>query len=107
MKTNKFWTICCGTVLGLTTFSIARGAVPSGHSMRVTDDTAIYQRLSEIKVAREARPNFDGDIERLSSLEPRYREKLPALARDARVSGPMKRISSQQYRPSQKKVVRQ
>ena len=87
-----------GTLIGLTTLSLALGSVPG--KMHVTDDTAIYQRLSEIKVARETRPNFDGDIARLSDLEPRYREKLPSVASDPRLAGPMKRISSQSYRYS-------
>ena len=107
MVTHKFKVFCGGTMLGLTSLSIALGAVPSGGKvMRVTDDTAIYQRLSEIKVPREGRLNFDGDIERLSSLEPRYKEKLPSLARDPRVAGPMKRISSQTYQYTRKKPVR-
>ena len=89
----------CATVAGLTTLSIAMGAVPSG---RVTDDTAIYQHLSEIKVSKDGRPNFDGDIQRLSSLEPAYREKLPALSRDPRLTGPMKRIANQPYHYSGK-----
>jgi hypothetical protein len=94
---KKLW-IACGSVIGLTSLSITMAAVPPTRSV-VTDDTAIYQHLSEIKVSRESRPNFDGDIARLSSLESGYREKLPSLkgARDPRLSGPMKRIASQPY----------
>ena len=100
--------IGCAVVIGLTSLSIAMGAVPTGRSV-VTDDTAIYQRLSEIKVARESKPNFDGDIARLNGLEPAYRERLPSIAKDPRLAGPMKRISSQQYRysgPKKKNVAR-
>jgi hypothetical protein len=89
-------------VTGLTSLSVALGAVPSSKTI-VTDDTALYQRLSEIKAPREGRPNFDGDIERLARLEPAYREKLPKLSRDPRLQGPMKRISSQRYRFSRAK----
>ena len=95
---KNIW-IACGSIIVLTSLSAALGAVPSSRSV-VTDDTALYQRLSDIKVSRELRPNFDGDIARLSGLEPAYREKLPSVARDPRVGGPMKRISSQQYRYS-------
>ena len=95
----KLMWVISGTMIGLTSLSLALGSVPSSR-MHVTDDTAIYQRLSEIKVARETRPNFDGDIARLSDLEPRYREKLPSVASDLRLAGPMKRISSQGYRYS-------
>ena len=95
----KLLWISCGVLTGLTSLSIAMG------SMRVTDDTAIYQRMSEIRVARESRPNFDEDIARLSSAESRYRERLP-VARDSRVASPMKRISNQSYQYSGKKRLR-
>jgi hypothetical protein len=105
----KLMWVFCGTMIGLTSLSIALGSVPSTTPMHVTDDTAIYQRLSEIKVPREARPNFDSDVERLSDLEPRYRENLPSVIRDPRLAGPMKRIAKQGYRYSgqpQKPVVK-
>lgn len=115
--TRKFWIFCSGTTFGLTSLSIALGAVPAGgKGLRVTDDTAIYQRLSDIQVPRQGRLDFDADISRLSSIEPRYREKLPPAAaralKDPRVANPMKRISSQQYRfsgtknPSSRDAVR-
>lgn len=75
--------------------SIAVASVPTRG--RVTDDTAIYQNLSEIRVARERELNFDSDIARLSALEGRYRERLPLAGA---LSGPMKRISQQKYRHS-------
>ena len=74
------------------------GGGPDARSV-VTDDTALYQRLSEIKAPREGRPDFDGDIARLAGVKPAYRERLPSLSRDARLQGPMKRIS-EQYRHS-------
>jgi hypothetical protein len=85
-------------MLGLTGLSIALGSVPTGG--RVTDDTAIYQNLSEIRVARQADLNFDGDIARLSALEGNYREKLPSLAQNPRLRGPIQRISQQKYKYS-------
>lgn len=103
--------ITCAAVVGMTSLSIAMGAVPPARTV-VTDDTAIYQHLSEIKVSRETRPNFDGDIARLSQLEPGYREKLPSLSKDPRLTGPMKRIARQHYRytgasatPAKKSIV--
>jgi hypothetical protein len=86
-----------GTVVGFVALSIAVASVPKRD--RITDDTAIYQKLSEISVPRESAPNFDGDIQRLSNLEPRYREKLP-LSKQARIKGPLSRISKQPYRYS-------
>ena len=82
-----------GTLIGFIVLSIALAAVPRS---RITDDTAIYQKLSEIRVPREQNPNFDGDIARLSKLEGRYRESLP-LAKQPRVAAPMGRIQQQKY----------
>ena len=82
-----------GAVFGLTALTVAFGSVPK--SGRVTDDTAIYQNLSEIKIPKERAANFDADIERLNSLEGRYREKLPSMAR---LHSPMKRVSGQKYK---------
>lgn len=107
-----------GLVFGLTMLSIAMGSVPSKD--RVTDDTALYQSLSEIQVAKQEDLNFDGDIARLSALEDRYREeRLPRLsdvrrrqelqrkqqaasrrAIPSRVKSPMQRIAAQKYRYS-------
>jgi len=79
--------------------SVAMGSVPS--IGRVTDDTAIYQKLSEIKVPRNRGVDFDADIAQLSKSEPLYFEELPALKKDARLTGPMGRIAAQKYqRPS-------
>jgi hypothetical protein len=100
---RKLNLICGMLVIGLTSLSIARGAVPGAGNSRVTDDTALYQNLSEIQAPRAARPNFDGDIERLSGMEAHYRENLPTPnLKDSRLTGPMKRIASQQYRYSGK-----
>lgn len=86
----------CGIVLGLTTFTLAFGSVPQ--TSRITDDTAIYQKLSQIQLPKEKPINFDSDIDRLTSIEGRYREKLPSLSRASRVAAPMQRITKQQYR---------
>lgn len=86
MKQNsKLKWFSYGTMAGLASLTFALASVPS----RVTDDTALYQNLSEIRVAKAANPNFDSDIARLSALESRYREKLQS---------PMKRIATQKYR---------
>ncbi len=92
---NLMW-ILSGTIFSLTTLSVAFGAVPS--KSRLTDDTAIYQSLSEIKVAKSKAPDFDHDIERLSQSESNYKEKLPALDKHSRLIRPMERVASQKYR---------
>lgn len=82
-----------GAVFGLTTLSIAFGAVP--RKGRVMEDSALVQNLSEIRVSKERGLNVDPEIERLNALEGRYRENLPALAR---VRAPMNRIETRKYR---------
>src|SRR5690349_19219136 len=88
-----------GLFIGLTALSITKASVPSTKS-RITDDTAIYQRLSEIRVRKEAKIDFDTDINRLSHLEGRYQEKLPSLSQHPRLKAPLQRVAQEKYRPS-------
>ncbi len=96
----------CGIALGAVSFTLARGSVPPSSSLsapaplKVTDDTAIYQNLSEIKVRKQQKPSFDQDIDRLAKMERRYQERLPSLKDDPKLQGPMKRISAQGYKYS-------
>jgi hypothetical protein len=91
---KKLWIFVVSLAVGLTTLSLALGSVPS----KVTDDTALYQNLSEIRMPKEDQPNFDIDITRLSKLEGRYAEHLPPL------SGPMARVAKQKYQYTGKKT---
>lgn len=78
-----------GLLAGLTLLSISKAAyVPEG-PVQVTDDTAISQKLSEIAVKKEAKPNFDSGIHSLTALESRYQEKLP-MGRTVRQVGQKK-----------------
>lgn len=94
-KADKLFWLGSGMAAGIATLSVALGSVPKG---RITDDTALYQNLSEIRVAKERDLSFDSDINRLRQLEARYHENLPAL--NERVRAPMQRISQTQYRYS-------
>jgi hypothetical protein len=67
-------------------------------SVEVTDDTALYQNLSEIRVQKQGPMNFDRDIQELAAMAPRYKEKLPSA--DLRVSGAIKRTAAQKYAPA-------
>jgi hypothetical protein len=87
-----------GFLMGLTALSLSLGDVPK--LGQVTDDTAIYQNLSEIRAQKQRDLNFDGDIDRLSAMEARYAERLPELSR---LEGPGKRIAAQPYRYRAKK----
>ncbi len=89
-----------GFVLGVTALSLSVAAVPK--SGTVTDDTALYQNLSEIRVPKQARPNFDADIARLSGLEARHHERLPLLAQRPELMGPMKRVEQKKFVSSPK-----
>ena len=93
---NKWMWFIGGVVVGLTSLSVSRGSIPN----RVTDDTALYQNLRELDVAKERDLNFDADIARLAGLEKYYRTESLDSLRKKRLYGPMKRISKKKYRPS-------
>lgn len=81
--------------------SLAMGSVPKPG--QITDDTALYQNLSEIRVRKQKAIDFDADIAQLSKMEPRFREKLPAVSvvsKDDRLKGPTSRIAKMKYRYS-------
>jgi hypothetical protein len=86
---KRLWWFGYGAAVGLTSLTLSLAAVPN--KGRITDDTAIYQNLSEIRAMRERDLNFDQDLARLNNMEARYREKLP-------LAGPMKRISQRKYK---------
>ena len=78
--------------------------MPSSLPSSVSDDTLLYQKLSEINVPKSGPISFDRDIQKLAAMAPRYHENLPAA--DLRLSGPMKRVAAQKYTPSSKTAVR-
>jgi len=100
----KMLWFACGLFMGFTALSIGKASVPMKN--RVTDDTAMYQKLSEISVKKQMKLDFDSDISQLSKLENRYHERLPSIARNPRLKGPMQRISQQKYRYSGNKKSR-
>lgn len=83
-----------GAVIGFVVLSIALASVP--RKGQITDDTAIYQDMSEIRVPREAKPNFDGDIQKLSNLESHYHEKLP-LNQNPKTKNALTRVNQRPY----------
>jgi hypothetical protein len=93
-----------GTLAGLTGLSLALASVPHSANLGASGvgDTAITQELSEIRVKKESAPNFDSDIQRLSSLESRYHDKpVSAVAQKQRLAKPLERVSKRTYQPSQ------
>jgi hypothetical protein len=88
-----------GALIGFIVLSIALASVP--RKGQITDDTAIYQDMSEIRVPREAKPNFDMDIQKLSNMESHYHEKIPARqtpAMNPKVKNAVSRVNQRQYR---------
>ena len=84
-----------GLVLGLTALSITRASVPS--KSHVTDDTSIYQNLSEIRVPKQGKIDFDYEIAQLSEKESRYQEKLPLIQHN-KLKAAVQRVSQEKYR---------
>jgi hypothetical protein len=90
-----------GALTGLMGLSLAMGSVPTRAVPNVvTDDTALYQRVSEIRADHQAKVNFDGDIGQLSAMESRYHEKLPSLSARPALRAPMNRIAKRKYQPN-------
>jgi hypothetical protein len=92
---ERFW-IATGVLAGLTGLSFALASVPKAN--RVTDDTAIYQNMSEIRVQKQADLDFDGDIARLSAIEERYHEELPSLSESPRARASIHRIAKRKHK---------
>lgn len=69
----------------------AMGSIPRN----VTNDTALYQNLSEIRAQKTRDLNFDSDVNRLASLEWQYKENLPG---NPRVRGALSRIQKAKYK---------
>ena len=68
-------------------------SVPNAN--KVSNDTALYQNLQELRISKESSIDFDKDIERLSAQEKSHRKALPL-----RVSAPMERVMKSPYKPS-------
>ena len=92
MKKNKNLIRITGVAM-LAGLSASVASVP--HTSQITNDTAIYQNLHEIRISKEKSLDFDGDIERLSAQEKSHRRALPV-----RVSAPMERVMKSSYKPS-------
>jgi hypothetical protein len=91
-----------GAVVGITCLSIALASVPRKEATNL-DDVAVSQGPTEMSIAKEQKPNYDGDVQRLSQLESRYREELP-LGPATRIKGPLERVSKKKYHPTRVKT---
>ena len=88
-----------GMAIGLSLLSISRASVPV--KGLITDDTALYQNLSEIRVPKQGKPDFDREIERLARLEGRYgNENLPRVSP---LAGAIKRVEAKKYPVTKKR----
>jgi hypothetical protein len=107
MKFQKLMWFGCGMLVGMMALSVSFAALtptPTVAPTQITDDTALYQKMSEIKAHKESNPTFDTDIDKLSKSEGRYRENLPILATSPRLRTPMERIAKTKYRYVPKKT---
>lgn len=68
-----------GFIVGLTALTLSMGSVDieTPNTQEITDDTALYQEMSEIRTKRTRDRNFEGDVNRLSLMEGGYQERLP------------------------------
>ena len=90
-----------GALCGFVMLTISKASVSTNNahnsadrlatSSAITNDTAIYQNLSEIQIDKERSPNFDSDISHLSQMEGRYRER-PRLAQRKAVKRTVQRV---------------
>jgi hypothetical protein len=60
------------------------GSVSFGRS-QITDDTAIYQEVSEIRTPPAKSLSAEKEVERLSRIQGRYRERLRPLGQTGAV----------------------
>ena len=88
---QKYVYFCGGMLIGISILSISKASVPPAGA-------AIDQRLSEIRVPKEGKIDFDASIRELSREESRFKEKLPTFGEPSRLEGPMKRIGEKKYR---------
>ena len=88
-----------GLLLGLTALSITKASIPKNNQL--TDDTALYQNLSELSVKKEAKIDLaredERNLGRLSQVEGQYRENLPLNGSHSRLKGALKRVSQEKY----------
>jgi hypothetical protein len=75
-----FWiaTLAGFAVFALLEIGVAGASVPPQaapapiQGLRITDDTALYQNISEINSPRLGHVDFDSDLQRLSQMERQY-----------------------------------
>ena len=96
LKKNLLKTVALVSIAGM---PMVLASVPRS-GQEVTNDTAIYQNLHEINIAKVKSVDFDSDIARLSAQEKSHRMPL-------QISAPMERVMSRPYSPTYKPTKRQ
>lgn len=95
-----------GVGIGMASLSLALGSTDSVSPVTstVTNDTAMYQKLSEIRVPKQKEPDFGPELDRLDRMGDMrngpYAEKLPSLASNPKLRNAIKRVSQKAYRYS-------
>ena len=88
-----------GFALGLTALGLSEATIsPVG---QVTNDEIVLQNLSEARVKKHPKPNFDSDIARLAAQEGAHHENPATLASRPEFRGAVRRLEAKKYTPSE------
>jgi hypothetical protein len=85
--------------LGLTALGLSEASVPQVG--QVTNDEIVLQNLSEARVKKHPKPNFDGDIAKLAAQESVHHENPATLAARPEFRGAVRRLEAKKYTPSE------
>lgn len=88
-----------GFAVGLTALGLSEASVPPVG--QVTNDEIVLQNLSEARVKKLPKPNFDGDIARLAAQEGAHHENPATLASRPEFQGAVRRLDAKKYTPSE------
>lgn len=88
-----------GFALGLTILGLSEASVPPVG--QVTNDEIVLQNLSEARVKKVPKPNFDSDISKLAAQEGVHHESPAALASRPEFRGALRRLEAKKYTPSE------
>lgn len=88
-----------GFAVGLTALGLSEASVPPVG--QVTNDEIVLQNLSEARVKKLPKPNFDSDIARLAAQEGAHHENPATLASRPEFRGAVRRLEAKKYTPSE------
>ncbi len=87
-----------GFAVGLTALSLSEASVPP--MGQITNDEIVLQNLSEARVKKLPKPNFDSEIAKLAAQESAHHENPATLAARPEFRGAVRRLEAKKYTPS-------